>query len=106
MLESEFLVAVLHLARLRGCLVHHCRPARTASGWSTPIQGDSGFPDLVIAGAGGVLFRELKTETGTVTVPQRLWIDRLSVAQVNVAVWRPDDLRSGLVDSEIREVSR
>lgn len=47
-----------------------------------------GFPDLVIAGPGGVLFVELKTERGKVSAHQQTWIDTLE-PHVQTRVWRP-----------------
>jgi hypothetical protein len=105
MSESEFLVAVLELCRLRGVLAHHCRPARMVTGWRTPISGDVGFPDLVIAGRRGVLLRELKTAVGRLSEPQCQWIDRLGDAGSDVDVWRPSDLASGRIDRELRAVA-
>ena len=49
MSESALLDAVLALAKLRGWRAHHCRAALTAKGWRTPVQGDAGFVDLVLA---------------------------------------------------------
>ncbi len=101
--EQAFTDAVIELARLRGLLVHHCRPARTAKGWATPIQGDKGFTDLVIVGSRGVLFRELKTESGRVSPEQNEWIGRLARAGANVAVWRPTDWPH-LIHAEIKAI--
>lgn len=58
--EQELLDATIDLAKAFQWLVHHDRPARTANGYKTAIQGHAGFPDLVLARAGVVLFRELK----------------------------------------------
>jgi hypothetical protein len=51
--EAAFTDAVIELARLGGWRVAHFRPARTASGWRTPVQGDgAGFPDKGVGEAG------------------------------------------------------
>jgi hypothetical protein len=101
--ETDLLVAVLELAKFRQCYVHHCRPALSLGGrWHTPIQGDAGFVDLVIATRSRVLWRELKGARGRVTPEQRLWIGRLQTAGQDVAVWKPADLESGLIDEELR----
>lgn len=89
--ETEFCDAVIDLALLEGLLVHHCRPARTAKGWATPIQGSKGFPDLAITGRRGFLLRELKADKGRVRPEQDDWLDRLTSADVDAAVWRPTD---------------
>lgn len=106
MTENDLLVAVLDLCKLRRAHVHHCRPALSRSGrWMTPIQGDAGFPDLVIVTASAVLWRELKGVKGRATPQQRLWHQRLSDAGQDVAVWKPQDLASGRIDAELRGLS-
>lgn len=83
---------VLDLARLYRWRVHHCRPAADQSGrWSTPIQGDPGFPDLVLARHPRVIFAELKTDHGVLTLTQMAWRDALGGRGVEWYVWRPRD---------------
>lgn len=107
MTEAQLQAAMLDIARLHRCLVHHCRPARQADGsWRTPIQGDAGFPDLVIVGEGGLLVRELKSEGGQASPMQASWMRLLTGARVDVATWRPSDLRSGRILAEIMGISR
>lgn len=103
MKEDDLKRAVIELCRHLGLLVHHCRPARLANGkWRTPIEGNSGFPDLVITGPGGVLFRELKAEHAYPTKEQRRWLNALEDAGANVWVWKPRDLRGGVIERELR----
>ena len=64
-----------------------------------------GFPDLVIAGPRGVLFRELKTQRGKVTPEQQRWLDALTAAGQNAAVWRPASLLSGAIAAELTAIS-
>lgn len=107
-LEAGFQTAVIDLARLGGWLVHAERPARTSSGWATPITGDAGFPDLVLAHRQrGVIFAELKSHRGRLGEAQEQWIDTLEAAAriegvgedatlwyaagFRVYVWRPTD---------------
>jgi hypothetical protein len=93
--ERTFQDKIIEYARIRGWLVHHDRPARTADGWRTAIQGDAGFPDLVLARLGRVVFAEVKTEKGTVSVPQKRWRTHLApegqIPDVEVFLWRPKD---------------
>lgn len=107
MSENDLLAAVLDLARLHHVRTAHFRPAKTALGWRTAVSGDgAGFPDLVLVGRSGVLFRELKSATGTLGPDQLDWVDALQNAGASIAVWRPVDLRSGRIAQELREVSR
>lgn len=54
-------------------------------------KSKKGFPDLVIAGPGGVVFAELKSAKGRVSKAQGEWIGVLDAAGARVRVWRPDD---------------
>lgn len=105
MSEDDLLTAVLDLCKVLHLMVHHCRPARTERGWRTPIAGDAGFCDVVIVGGNGVLFRELKGEKGRLSAAQTLWLSRLAFAKADAGVWRPSDLRSGLVLEELKAVT-
>ncbi len=94
--EAGFQRAVIDLAHLRGWMVAHFRPAQLGSGrWATPMQGDPGFPDIVAARAGRVIFAELKSEGGTMSAAQRAWEKNLlgdaprDGQTHEVYVWRP-----------------
>lgn len=90
--EREFQAAVVEVARLAGWRVHHCRPARTATGWRTPIEGDAGYPDLTLVRDGQLLFLELKTTRGRVRPEQDAWLSALrTVEGVGVEVVTPAD---------------
>lgn len=102
--ETEFCDLVVTFARLHRWLVYHPRPLRRASGkWETPIQGDAGFPDLVMVRPPRILFVELKTMRGALGRAQAAWLEALTAcavaawpsgdgpAPVEVYVWRPDD---------------
>ncbi len=89
--EEEFkgrITGMCDWYRLQWC---HFRPARTEKGWRTPLEGRKGFPDLVISGPGGCIFRELKSEKGKVAPEQQTWIDMLTNAGEDAKVWRPSD---------------
>lgn len=86
MTEAELQTNVIDLARAYGWLVVHQRPALTTSGYRTAIQGDKGFPDLVMAKRGRVLLAELKSQTGRLTAEQQAW-----VTASGAYVWRPLD---------------
>lgn len=99
MSEADLVDAIVKRARLFGYLVCHFRPARTADGrWVTPVQGDKGFPDLIIAGKGKVLIVETKRETGSLSREQRQWIAALAGGDVDVRIWFPHHWVSGEID--------
>jgi len=93
MTEREFQRAVVELARLMGWRVHHTRPALTQRGrWLTPIQGDAGFPDLVLCRPPRLILAELKRVGGKPTAEQRGWLEALQAcAGVECYLWTPAD---------------
>lgn len=88
MLEGDFQSRVTDLATLRGWIWVHYRPARTAKGWHTPLQGKKGCPDLILARRGVVLLVELKSDTGSASRDQKDWLAALGP---NARLWRPRD---------------
>jgi hypothetical protein len=97
--EAEFQSRVVDYAKLNGWRVAHFRPARTERGWRTPMTGDAGFPDLVLARNGFVIFAELKSATGRVSPDQDAWLEAIAPdsgrlpwpASHYAYVWRPAD---------------
>ena len=90
--ETPFMGRVIEYALLRGWLVHHCRSVWTASGYKTPIQGDPGFPDLVLTRLSRVVFAELKDSYSKPDPNQRVWLATLEITgKVEVFLWRPRD---------------
>jgi hypothetical protein len=88
--EDALLREVLAVAKTFGWLAHHTRPAWSAKGYRTPVQGDKGFCDLVLAHpTRGVIFVELKREQGVVTPEQTRWLETLRAAGQRAEVWRP-----------------
>lgn len=76
--EAAFMAQVLAYARRSGWFVHHSRPAVDRRGrWATPIAGDAGLPDLVMARGGRVVFLELKGDGGRLDPPQVAWAQAL-----------------------------
>jgi hypothetical protein len=107
MLEEQLVRNVVKLARYCNVLVAHFRPALTNRGWRTPVQGDGkGFPDLVLVGPGGVLFREAKSDRGSLEPDQKTWRDALVGAHADWGVWKPRDFRSGLIADEVSALRR
>jgi hypothetical protein len=87
--ESAFLDAVVTLAHYRHWLVYHPLAAlRVDESHTTPVQGDAGFPDLVLARDGLVLFRELKRQHEQLMPNQVMWQRGLGGLW---ELWRPSD---------------
>lgn len=87
--EDGLLTAILEAAALIGWKAHHDRRSDLAR-----QQGDPGFPDLVLARNGVVMFLELKSEAGRPTTDQHAWLAELPVESyaVRARVVRPSDL--------------
>jgi hypothetical protein len=68
-------------------------------------RSPSGFPDWVFAGAGGVIFRELKTARGKLTAAQVSWQRVLGAGGADAGIWRPADLMSGRIAAELAAVA-
>jgi hypothetical protein len=86
--EAAFQRTVIELAVLHRWRVCHFRPARTAHGWRTPVEGSPGLPDLVMARDGVVLLAELKRHRGRVSPDQAAW---LRVLGGHGRLWTPMD---------------
>lgn len=67
-------------------------------------RDSAGFPDLVAAGQGGVIFRELKSAGGDTTAEQDLWGWTLTRAGADWGIWRPADLASGRIERELSAI--
>ena len=91
--EKEFQRAVIEYAKMMGWRVHHTLPAITQSGrWITPVQGDVGFPDLVLCRPPRLILAELKRVGGKVSPQQQEWLDALQACDgVECYVWYPSD---------------
>ena len=86
--EAEFQAAVIEVAELCGWMVFHAYDSRRSAG--------PGFPDLVLARRGRVVFAELKSARGRVMPAQERWLDALAprkgqAAAHEVFVWRAGD---------------
>ena len=97
--EAQFQSQVIQLAQLRGWLVHHTRPARIkvrgVETYRTPIAGHAGFPDLVLARRGRVIYAELKAQGGQLREDQIKWRDAMCPPDrpeyAGWFLWRPSD---------------
>ena len=92
MTEKEWQARVVDLAKVMGWRFAHFRPAQTARGWRTAMEGMPGFPDLVLVRAGRVIFAELKAGKNKPGPEQVEWINQLAaVPGVDAYVWWPQD---------------
>jgi hypothetical protein len=96
--EAEWQRTVISYAQAHGWLVAHFRPAMVGDKHMTAVTADgAGFPDLVMARGGAVVFAELKRETGRPTKEQDRWLGELSNIDAEcegthmVRLWRPSD---------------
>lgn len=107
MSEADLQSTVLDACRRLKLRVAHFHPARLPGGRVvTPVSADgAGFPDLVIVGRHGVLFRELKGTDGRLSPEQRAWITDLHEAGHDVEVWRPKDWIDGRILAQLRVVT-
>lgn len=94
MTEAQLQHEVIARARALGHLVFHSTDSIRDIG--------AGFPDLVIVGNNGVIFAELKSGSGYRTAVQNTWYYRLFCAGQNVVLWRPQDLRDGVIDQALQ----
>lgn len=93
--EKDFQARVIEVAKITGWLVYHTYDSRR----SVP-----GFPDLVLVHErkGVVLYRELKTDVGKVSLHQANWLQALQSAGQSAEVWRP--MQWPAIVRELRDV--
>jgi hypothetical protein len=93
MTEDDLLTGIVDAALVFGWHVHHVRRSDKAR-----QMGQAGFPDLVLAKDGRIIFAELKAAKGQLDTDQFGWLlalrgqntERLP-GQPLVVVWRPAD---------------
>ena len=78
--EAQFLTKVTDLARARSWLVYHTYDSRRSA---------PGFPDLVLARDGRVMFVELKVPSGRISQNQRAWLVALGASDTGWNVSNP-----------------
>lgn len=94
--EDAFQSAVVEAAKMHRCLCYHTHDSR---------RSEKGFPDLVIVGRRGILYRELKMLRKQTTPEQEKWLTRLNAVGQSAAVWRPEHWPTQIL-AEIRAVAR
>jgi hypothetical protein len=104
MSEAELLSNVIELAELFKWRCVHFRPGMNRRGmWSTAMTGTqaAGWPDLILS-SDRLVAVELKSERGTLTPAQQVWLAALTRVGVEVHVWRPEQWSDGTVESILR----
>jgi hypothetical protein len=95
---NEAIVAdVMKLLASYGELVRwvHARDSRY-------LHGTKGFPDFLITGRGGVLFRECKPRRSSQLFPsQTAWRYLLKAAGADYGIWTQEDLDDGTIEREV-----
>ena len=87
--EEDFMRQVVEAAKLLGWLYYHPHDSR---------HSPAGFPDLVLIRNGTLIFAELKSEDGKMTLEQLAWERELIKTQedsdgiVRHYIWRPHDI--------------
>jgi hypothetical protein len=91
--ENELKLVIMRYALDHGWWCKHDLPARMSDGRIvTAVQGKTGFPDFIGVRDGRMVIAEFKTQKGTTSPAQDLWLPRLEqVPCVEVFVWRPSD---------------
>lgn len=91
--ETDWQLRVTDAARLHGWKHCHTRKAHVRKGRVATPTSVKGWPDLVLWHPirGEVLFVELKTDVGRMSVEQAEVLASLASAGAKVAVWRPKD---------------
>ncbi len=92
MSEAELEEHIRALCLDLGVLRFHVRDSRGMN---------RGLPDDILIGARGVLWRECKTQKGRLTPEQRMVGEALTALGQDWAVWRPADLLSRRIVSEL-----
>lgn len=101
MSEKQWQDTVVRHARQAGWIVHFVPDRLYRKGFKDKIPmdlGDRGYPDLTLVSIDGqLLYRELKSETGTLSDDQKKWRDRLVAAGADWDLWKPRDLDSKVI---------
>jgi hypothetical protein len=90
MTEAQWQTTVIDLAYAHHWRVYHTFDSR---------RSYPGFPDLVLV-RDRIIYAELKSEKGRVTLTQQEWIDDLNGAGGEAHIWRPSDF------DEVKQILR
>lgn len=95
MSERELQNSIRKACETRGYLVMHVEDSLAGRVWLP------GWPDLVIVGKTGILYRELKSQRESATRSQIVAGAAINAAGSSWRVWKPSDLLSGRIAVEL-----
>lgn len=98
MTESQLQASILDLCRHHRLLAFHIRDSRRNIG--------VGFPDLVVTGVGGTIFRELKNDVLQPTPEQMTWLGTLAEGGADAKLWRPEHWFSGEIAETLQRLAK
>lgn len=109
MSEADLLANVVARATQAGWRVAHINDGlyrlAVKAGRADALVGAVGFPDLVLAREGRVVFAELKSARGKIRPEQSAWLNELlpvlADAAHQVYIWRPAHLFDGTIDEAL-----
>jgi hypothetical protein len=81
--EREFQAEVMDIANQLGWRFYHTHDS---------IGSQAGFPDLVMVRKKRLIFAELKTESGKLSIQQGQWLADLEKTAAEVYLWRPSQM--------------
>ena len=90
--EKIFMDRVMQIAKMNGWMIHHPTPHQVRPGvWRSD---GAGFPDLMLVSTTGrgIIWAELKTETGKLSPLQRMWGQSIKANGGEYYVWRSNQL--------------
>lgn len=107
--EASFQRTVAEAARIAGWRVAHFPASLSVRGrhLTATAYDAAGFPDLTLAHPErGLMFREVKTDSGAIRPAQREWLRTLRAAGADAGIWRPQDWPRILMELGLREEQR
>jgi hypothetical protein len=88
--EEIFTAKVLLMAKEYGWKTAHFRPAKTAKGWRTAVQGQGkGFPDLILCRGKWQIAAELKVKKNKPSLEQLAWLEAFRMTGAATFIWYP-----------------
>ncbi len=94
--ETHFRDSILSKAAEYDLIVNYHKEDRLS-----PV---SGWPDLEIIGQRGILYRELKTTRGVLSVEQRRIGSKLARAGADWSIWRPIDWHHDVILDQLQRI--